>query len=222
MAVITAASGSFREMALYYHEVGDELYQFLDGEGKLVPLVDPLTSAYRPGARAINYRSEPFMNRLLLQQRLEGRFDESVAYSSYAFGDPATPIIGPSETYDVENVEVLTLALVARPQAEVVADEQVRREAAAQPPLPAPAEPCDREGHARFDGEALETGAIMRTAPAPHATPFDGSSKRGLGSRDHSVGVDGNTNAASAGPLRIGGFEPRARADVYAGSRGER
>ena len=40
----------------------------------------------------MNYRSEPFMNRLALQQQTVGRFDKSAAYSSYVFGDPATPI----------------------------------------------------------------------------------------------------------------------------------
>jgi len=93
-AVIATADGrSFREAVLYYHEVGDELYQLRDGRGGLVPLVDPLTSAYRPAARALNYRSEPFLNRLRLEESLTGKFDESVAYSSYSFGDPATPMI---------------------------------------------------------------------------------------------------------------------------------
>ncbi len=93
-AIIQDPSGSdFREFALYYHEIGDESYRILDKAGEFVPQVDPLTSAYRPDGRALNYRSEPFMNRLALQQSLEGRFDESVAYSSYSFGDPATPIL---------------------------------------------------------------------------------------------------------------------------------
>jgi FtsP/CotA-like multicopper oxidase with cupredoxin domain len=83
----------FREFGLYYHEVGDENYQFLDKAGEFVAQVDPTTSAYRPGARALNYRSESFMNRLQLQEQTTGRFDESVAYSSYVFGDPATPIM---------------------------------------------------------------------------------------------------------------------------------
>ncbi|MGQ0521205.1 MAG: multicopper oxidase domain-containing protein [Actinomycetota bacterium] len=92
-AMIQGAGGSdFRESVLYYHEIGDENYQFRDRSGGLVPLVDPITSAYRPGARAINYRSEPFLNRLALQQSLQGRPDVSLAYSSYAFGDPATPL----------------------------------------------------------------------------------------------------------------------------------
>jgi FtsP/CotA-like multicopper oxidase with cupredoxin domain len=83
---------AFREFALYYHEVGNERYRHLDRQGTLVVQVDPYTSAYRPGDRAMNYRSEPFMNRLALQQQTVGRFDKSAAYSSYVFGDPATPI----------------------------------------------------------------------------------------------------------------------------------
>ena len=93
-AVIRTPEGrTFREAVLYYHEVGNETYQFLDRAGNLVPLVDPITTAYRPGARALNYRSEPFMNRLLLQRAMTGTVDESVVYGSYTFGDPATPII---------------------------------------------------------------------------------------------------------------------------------
>jgi Putative multicopper oxidases len=84
---------AFREHAILYHEVGDETYQVLDRTGAFVPLVDPLTHAYRPGSRAMNYRSEPFLNRLSLQKRVTGVVDESLAYSSYAFGDPATPIL---------------------------------------------------------------------------------------------------------------------------------
>lgn len=51
----------------------------------------PYTSAYRPGDQAMTYRSEPFMNRLALQQRTIGRCDKSAAYSTHVFGDPATP-----------------------------------------------------------------------------------------------------------------------------------
>ncbi|HUQ64349.1 MAG TPA: hypothetical protein VM121_11390, partial [Acidimicrobiales bacterium] len=84
---------AFREYVLDYHEIGDESYQLLDSKGQFIPLVDPLTHAYRPDGRAINYRSEPFMDRLLLQQQKFGSFDESLEYSSYGFGDPATPIM---------------------------------------------------------------------------------------------------------------------------------
>ena len=87
------AGPDFREFAVYYHEVGDENTQILDAHGGFVPIVDPVTKAYRPGTRALDYRSEPFSNRLTLQAALGGQPDESVAYSSYAFGDPATPIL---------------------------------------------------------------------------------------------------------------------------------
>jgi hypothetical protein len=92
-AIIQDPNGSdFREFALVYHEIGNERYRHLNRNGRKVPQVDPYTSAYRPGDRALNYRSEPFMNRLQLQQQTFGHFDESIVYSSYAFGDPATPI----------------------------------------------------------------------------------------------------------------------------------
>lgn len=87
----------FREYALYYHELGDENYRLRDGAGGLIPLVDPVTGAYRPDGRALNYRSEPFSHRLALQMERtpvgRGTFDEAVAYSSYSFGDPATPLM---------------------------------------------------------------------------------------------------------------------------------
>jgi len=93
-AIVEPPSGpAFREFALYYHEIGDENYQPRDGKDGLVPQVDPLTTAYRPDGRALNYRSEPFMNRLTLQQATTGTWDESAAYSSYEFGDPATPMM---------------------------------------------------------------------------------------------------------------------------------
>ena len=91
--VVPPDGRAFREFVIYYHEIGNANYQLLDAKDELVPLVDPLTSAYRPAALALNYRSEPFMNRLQLQQQILGRFDESTAYSSYAFGDPATPML---------------------------------------------------------------------------------------------------------------------------------
>lgn len=93
-AMIQPPTGSaFREFALYYHEVGDENYAHLDRNGLFIPLVDPYTEAYKPGSRALNYRSEPFMNRLALQKLTIGKIDKSQAYSSYVFGDPATPMM---------------------------------------------------------------------------------------------------------------------------------
>ena len=77
---------SFREDVQVYHEVGDENFRILNKAGGELPLVDPHTDSYRPGARAMNYRSEPFMNRLERNPK-----QESQGYGSYAFGDPATP-----------------------------------------------------------------------------------------------------------------------------------
>ena len=98
VAVISApGQPDFREFALYYHEFGDENYRLRNRNDGRIPLVDPLTSAYRPTGRALNYRSEPFGNRLALQRERApvgtGTFDEAVAYSSYSFGDPATPLM---------------------------------------------------------------------------------------------------------------------------------
>jgi len=59
---------AFREYALLWHEIGNEQVEPnvgpYDKNGNPLPTIDPHTGAYRPGSRAINYRSEPFMNRL--------------------------------------------------------------------------------------------------------------------------------------------------------------
>jgi len=79
---------SFREYVLLYHEIGNEDFEgILDSSGEELPQVDDLAGVYRPAARAINYRSEPFRNRLQLQD-----IGKSHGYSSYVFGDPATPM----------------------------------------------------------------------------------------------------------------------------------
>ncbi|HEU5001234.1 MAG TPA: multicopper oxidase domain-containing protein [Actinomycetota bacterium] len=91
--VVPPDAGAFREFVLYYHEIGDENYQLLDRSDNFIPLVDPELGAYRPAARALNYRSEPFANRMSLQKLVDGEFDESASYSSAVFGDPATPLM---------------------------------------------------------------------------------------------------------------------------------
>src|SRR5205085_4484743 len=79
---------SFREYVQIYHEVGNEGFLISTKDGGTVPLIDPITTSYRPDSRAINYRSEPFMNRLLKNDK-----QESLGYGSYTFGDPATPMM---------------------------------------------------------------------------------------------------------------------------------
>ena len=92
-AVIRDPSGSdFREFAIYYHEIGNERFRNFNKLGQPVDFVDGFTDSYKPGGRALNYRSEPFLNRMELQFETSGTFDPSQAYSSYTFGDPATPI----------------------------------------------------------------------------------------------------------------------------------
>jgi hypothetical protein len=88
---------SFREFVVMYHEIGNEAFTDLrDRRGKKIPLIDELTGGiYRPAARALNYRSEPFRNRIA-QDKLSNGANEgngkSLGYSSYPFGDPGTPI----------------------------------------------------------------------------------------------------------------------------------
>ncbi|MBA3327355.1 MAG: multicopper oxidase domain-containing protein, partial [Solirubrobacterales bacterium] len=80
---------AFREYVQLYHEIGNEDYDVVDAAGAKLPRVDPTTDSYRPGARAINYRSEPFMRRL---ERPGAEDEKAHGYGSYTFGDPATVI----------------------------------------------------------------------------------------------------------------------------------
>ncbi len=83
----------FREFVLIYHEVGDQGFRPVNKHGDFLPGRDPLTDVYGPGRMALNYRSEPFgVNNMRLQHEYFGFEDESLGYSSYTFGDPATPI----------------------------------------------------------------------------------------------------------------------------------
>ncbi|MEP7177801.1 MAG: multicopper oxidase domain-containing protein, partial [Pseudonocardiales bacterium] len=79
----------FRENVQLYHEIGNENEKdaVLGANGLPVPFIDPHTDAYRPGTRAMNYRSEPFYNRLELAS-----IQEALGYSTYTFADPATPM----------------------------------------------------------------------------------------------------------------------------------
>jgi hypothetical protein len=92
---------SFREFVVMYHEFGHENFRALfDFRGAILPHLDAatLSGAYRIGARAINYRSEPFRRRIELNDQVHGntpgsiRNGKSLAYASYPFGDPPTPI----------------------------------------------------------------------------------------------------------------------------------
>ena len=87
---------SFREFVIFYHEVGNEAFSDIrDKEDFKLPLVDDLAGVYRPAARALNYRSEPFRHRIAFDKDtnkdLAGN-GKSLGYASYPFGDPPTPI----------------------------------------------------------------------------------------------------------------------------------
>ncbi|MEP7178483.1 MAG: multicopper oxidase domain-containing protein, partial [Pseudonocardiales bacterium] len=84
-----AGHPEFRENVQLYHEIGNENEKtaVLNSAGVPIPFIDPHTDAYRPGTRAMNYRSEPFYNRLELAP-----LQEAHSYGSYTFGDPATPM----------------------------------------------------------------------------------------------------------------------------------
>ncbi|MDP9464701.1 MAG: multicopper oxidase domain-containing protein, partial [Actinomycetota bacterium] len=85
--IVPAGAPAFREDVQIMHEVGNEKDVIFDKFNLPLPTVDPITDAYRPGSRAMNYRSEPFMDRLNLDPNAK-----SHAYSSSVFGDPATII----------------------------------------------------------------------------------------------------------------------------------
>src|SRR5581483_8026827 len=87
MAMIEDPNGpDFREFAIWYHEIGDEVFRILDRKGEMLPQRDQVTDAYRPGGRGLNLRSEPHGTRLALQAERHGIHDESMAYGSYTFG----------------------------------------------------------------------------------------------------------------------------------------
>ncbi len=97
-AMISPGEGEdFREFAMFYHEIGHENFVPINSSGGFIPLFDPFTGTYKPAGRAINYRSESFLRRM---REIEAQVpfyndwhpDEALAYSSYAFGDPATPV----------------------------------------------------------------------------------------------------------------------------------
>ncbi|MFO0698328.1 MAG: hypothetical protein U0236_03800 [Nitrospira sp.] len=93
-AIIKNGTGpDFREFVIIYHEVGDEAFRPMNKRGDFLPQRDPLTDVYRPAARALNYRSEPFgLDNMQTQHEYFGFEDESLAYSAYTFGDPATTV----------------------------------------------------------------------------------------------------------------------------------
>jgi FtsP/CotA-like multicopper oxidase with cupredoxin domain len=88
-AIIDPASGpTFREFGIIYHEFGDEFENLRNRAGGALAMVEAVAFSYRPASRLLNYRSEPFQNRLNEAQTT----DKASGYNSYTYGDPATPI----------------------------------------------------------------------------------------------------------------------------------
>jgi hypothetical protein len=91
--IVPGAGKAFREGVQVFHEIGNDSERGdlngvpIDIEGKKLPSVDPHTDAYRPGSRAINYRSESFMDRLDYAED-----QKAVVYSAYTFGDTSNVI----------------------------------------------------------------------------------------------------------------------------------
>ncbi|HEY0581977.1 MAG TPA: multicopper oxidase domain-containing protein, partial [Chloroflexota bacterium] len=81
------ACPAFRENIKLHQDIGNESEPIRDRNNNALPTVDPHTHAYRPGSRGLNYRSEPFMDRLNLNPD-----QKSQTYGSYTFSDPATII----------------------------------------------------------------------------------------------------------------------------------
>ncbi|MCZ6603878.1 MAG: multicopper oxidase domain-containing protein [Alphaproteobacteria bacterium] len=97
-AMISPGEGEdFREFAMFYHEIGPENFVPINAGGGFMPQFDPVSGTYKPAGRAINYRSEPFLRRLREAAEQVDFYrdwhpDEALAYSSYTYGDPATPV----------------------------------------------------------------------------------------------------------------------------------
>ncbi len=85
-------SADFREFAMFYHEIGNAKFSAVDKNGVPNPTIDPITQSYKPNGRAINYRSESFWRRMGTMEEAVGFADESQAYGSYTFGEPAMPV----------------------------------------------------------------------------------------------------------------------------------
>jgi manganese oxidase len=85
--IVDPAGSDFREFVLILH---DEV-ELVDKRLNPLPAISPYHE-YGPGSKAINLRSEPFMDRFALhdqqQAALGSAHDKSQGYGSYTYGDP--------------------------------------------------------------------------------------------------------------------------------------
>src|SRR2546429_9981434 len=91
-AIIQNGAGpDFREFVIIYHEVGDEAFRPDNKKGDFLPQRDPLTDTYRPGGRALTYRSEPSGISPMHQQHENFGFeDESMEFTPDTSGSEPT------------------------------------------------------------------------------------------------------------------------------------
>ncbi|HZC53143.1 MAG TPA: multicopper oxidase domain-containing protein, partial [Mycobacterium sp.] len=85
--ILLSTDKAFREAVEMLHQVGNDNERINDKNGAVIDAQDKTTGSYLPGSFAINYRSEPFKNRVIKYPT-----EKSHAYGSYTFGDPATPM----------------------------------------------------------------------------------------------------------------------------------
>lgn len=96
-AVIRTADGkSFREFALFLHDFA----LLFDRDGNPLNPPEHPGSDDDPGVMGINYRCEP------MPERLKRKNDPSHIFSSFVYGDPATPVL---ETYPGEPIRIRLL-----------------------------------------------------------------------------------------------------------------
>ncbi|MGN0334804.1 MAG: multicopper oxidase domain-containing protein [Lachnospiraceae bacterium] len=96
-AVIRKRDGSsFREFALFVHDFA----LLFDKDGNPLNPPEVPGSHEDPGVMGINYRCEP------IRERLKDRSDPAYVFSSFAHGDPATPIL---ETYPGDELMIRLL-----------------------------------------------------------------------------------------------------------------
>ena len=174
----------FREAALLHHEIGNDNEQLKTARnGSTCRSSTTRTGSYRPGAFALNYRSEPFRNRLLAFPK-----EKAHAYSSYTFGEPATPMHArlprrpdqdPAHARRQREVPRLPPARRRRPVALQPGrrhDLQLRQDRAAQGPrdravaVAAARLPVDRPGRVlqpRDRGRRRRRPAVGRRLPVP-------------------------------------------------------
>ena len=105
--IYNPAKPAFREYAVFFH---DEL-EIKNKEGRQP--VDPHTGLPN-GTTAISYRSEPMRNRLPLDPHADHTdIAEDISMSSWAYGDPATPLLS---SYVGERVKIRLLMPADKPR----------------------------------------------------------------------------------------------------------